>query len=138
MKKKNSISEFTGHRNETLLRNFRESLARQSQISFAKAFHDAANAPAPRFWVSEVRAYRIIKQMLKGEDPTAAMIPEKQRMYAEIFERVRLLMKKNPSIPLDRAVFDVVNSPAPSSYIGADRASRLINSRRNLYRYEQS
>lgn len=126
MKKKNSVSEFTGERSLALLKNFRESLARQSQISLQRAFADAAEAPAPRFWVSEARATVIIRKMIAGEDMTSGMYPEKARMYLEIYDRVMRLHLEEPSTPLGDLVFRVVNEPAPSSYISPERARKLI------------
>lgn len=127
MRKKNSVCDFASQRSEALLYNFRQYLAAQSQISAIKAFHHAAEAPAPRFWVSEVRATRVIYNLLKGIDLTEGMLPEKRRMYQEILRRVKEAMEKDPGLPLGDIVFDVVNSPAPSSYLGWDRAMRLIN-----------
>ena len=127
MRKKNSIAEFTSERSECLLRNFRESLARQSKISINRALKDAAEGPAPRFWVSEARATRIIMQLLKGDDLTQGMYPEKRKMYLEILRRVKEIKEKNPEIPVGDIVFDIVNSPAPSSYLTPDRAYRYIS-----------
>ena len=132
MRKKDSIAEFSAERSECLLRNFRESLARQSKISVARAFGDAVDAPAPRFWVSEVRALKIVRRMLNGDDPTGAMNREKVRMYHEIFKRVLERMEKEPETPLGDIVFDVVNSPAPSSYLEPTTAKRIINSLRKI------
>lgn len=120
------MSEFTGERSLALLKNFRESLARQSQISLQRAFADAAEAPAPRFWVSEARATVIIRKMIAGKDMTSGMYPEKARMYLEIYDRVMRLHLEEPSTPLGDLVFRVVNGPAPSSYISPERARKLI------------
>lgn len=124
------ITDFTDQRSLLLLRNFRESIARQSFISVKKAFRDAADAPAPRFWVSEARATRIIAMLLKGEDATQGMHSLKRAMYLEIFSRVKKLMAQSPDTPLGDIVFDVVNSPAPKSYLTPDYAGRLIYKRR--------
>ena len=133
MKKPNAKCEFSSQRSHCLLQNFRESIARQSVISIKKAFQDASSAPAPRFWVSEARATRIISLMLKDkEDVLSAMLPEKRRMYVEIFRRVKKMMKENPEMPLGDIVFEVVNSKAPESYISWHYASILVNSLRNL------
>lgn len=67
MKKQNSISEFTSERNASLLDNFRKNLAAQSRISINTAIKGAAQAPAPRFWVSEQRAAVVIGRMLRAD-----------------------------------------------------------------------
>ena len=127
MKHKNSNCEFASERSELLLRNFRESIARQSVISAKRAFRDAANAPAPRFWVSESRAMRIISMMMKGEDPTKGMHSEKRDMYLEIFRRVVERKNLEPDTPLGDIVFEIVNREAPKSYLSWQYASRLIS-----------
>lgn len=120
-------SEFSSQRSRLLLENFRKSIARQSVISAAKAFQEAVDSPAPRFWVGEVRAARIIGRMKKGEDPTVDMTPEKREMYREIFRRYEILQAEHPDWPVGDVVFTVVNSEAPRSYLSPIRAQQLIN-----------
>lgn len=126
MKKPNSICEFSSQRSESLLTNFRRYLAAQSRISAAKAFQEAARMPAPRFWVSEARALRIVSMLMKGIDVLDGMHPEKREMYLEIFRRTQELQKASPSTPLGDIVFDVVNNPAPRSYLTWQYAGKLI------------
>ena len=126
MRKQKSISEFSSERNIFLLEKFRESLARQSVISARKAFEYSVESPAPRFWVSEERATEVISKMLKGEDVTEGMYPEKREMYLEIYRRVRRLIPAHRELPLCRLVFRVVNERAPRSYLSWERARRLI------------
>ena len=131
MKKKNCRCEFASERSELLLRNFRESLARQSRISARKAFQEAVDAPAPRFWVSEARAMRVITCLMKGESEILdGMHPKKREMYGEIFRRVKRMKAENPVVPLGDIVFEVVNNTAPESYLSADYVSRIIRSRK--------
>lgn len=127
MKKKNCRCEFASHRSRVLLQNFRDSIARQSRISAIKAFKEAAEAPAPRFWVSEARAVRIIQFLLKDEmEILDTMRPEKRAMYLEILNRVKLLKASNPDMALGDLVFEVVNNPAPRSFLSWQYASKII------------
>ena len=126
MRKKNSRCEFANERSEALLRNFRESIARQSQISRARALQEAADLPAPRFWVSEVRATRVIQMMLKGHNVLDGMHTAKREMYMEIYKRVKTIKELHPELPLGDIVFDVVNSQAPKSYVTPGYAGKLI------------
>ena len=132
MRKKNSIAEFSGERSSLLLENFRASLARQSQISAMKAFKDAADAPAPRFWVTEARATAVIKKMLSGTDLTETMREEKAGMYREIYNRVLKLREKEPDTPIGDLVFRVVNQPAPSSYLKPYTVKKIIAKMRKI------
>ena len=127
MKKPNAKCEFSSERSRMLLQNFRESIARQSQISLKKALHDATSAPAPRFWVSEIRAYRVVSMLMKGElEILESMHAEKREMYLEIFRRVEEQKRLHPEMSLGDIVYEVVNSPAPRSYLSQDWAYRLI------------
>lgn len=126
MRKKNSTLEFGRERNEFLLRSFRESIAAQSKISLDNAFRQATEKPAPRFWVSEVRASNVIGKMLSGDDPTADMVPEKREMYREMFARFMVLREENPGASIAQLCFQVVNDKAPRSYMSWHRARVLI------------
>ena len=126
MRKKNSKCEFASQRHESLLKNFRASLAQQSVISARRAFEDAVNAPAPRFWVTEARATRVISMLLKGVDLTEGMLPEKRRMYLEILRRVKERLDRTPEVPLGDIVFDVVNSEAPCAYMSPETVKKIL------------
>lgn len=132
MKKPNAICEFSSERSELLIKSYRESLARQSRISIKKAFKDAAEAPTPRFWVSEARAMRVVTLLMKGEDVLSGMHSEKRKMYLEIYRRVKAMKESNPETPLGDIVFEVVNSPAPCSYLTPGYAAKLINNSKNV------
>ena len=101
MRKKNSTLEFGRERNEFLLRSFRESIAAQSKISIDNAFRQATEKPAPRFWVSEVRAANVIGKMLAGDDPTAD--------YHERFWKSELL----DFVILQQDAFDAIDANCP-------------------------
>lgn len=140
MKKQNSNCEFSSERSELLIRNYRESLARQSQISMQRAFTDAVETPAPRFWVSEARAMRVVTMMMKqcsreGADPSQTdilegMHTEKRKMYLEIYRRVLAKKKESPETPLGDIVFEVVNSPAPRYYLTWYSAQKMLQNNR--------
>ncbi len=137
MKHKNSVSDFTSERNEFLLNRFREELARQSQISLEKAFKVAADAPAPRFWVSEARAAAVIGHMVRGKDVTASMFGEKRRMYEEIYRRFSMLRRERAGSTIAELVFEVVNQEAPCSYLSEDRARVVVYAEKRRRRMER-
>ncbi|MDE5875600.1 MAG: hypothetical protein K2G69_07205 [Muribaculaceae bacterium] len=126
MKKKNSLSEFHQERRDFLLRNFREAIARQSEIDRNKAFHIVASAPAPRFWVSESRAAAVIGKILAGSDPTESMVAEKREMFMEIFRRFSRRRSLDGEATISDIIFDVVNEAAPRSYLSWQTIRSLI------------
>ncbi len=129
MKKKNSTAEFGKERNEFLIRAFRESIAAQSRISINNAFKQAAEVPAPRFWVSEARAAVVLGKMAAGEDPTESMFPEKRDMYREMFARFLELREQYPDTS--------VNDEAPRSYLSWHRARVIIFSEMSRLKRER-
>lgn len=126
MRKPKSVAEFSDQRNQFLLKNFREAIAVQSKIDLSNAFKTSTRIPAPRFWVSEQRAAGVVGKMLAGHDPTADMYEEKREMYREIFRRFMKLREERPEESIYQLVFEVVNNPAPRSYISEERARKLI------------
>ena len=121
MKKSNSISEFAEHRRNFLRQAFRQAIARQSVIDANKAFKMAVDTPAPRFWVSEVRAAVVVGKILAGQDPLSSMFPEKAAMFSEIFSRFQKLRAQHPDASIAELMVEIVNAPAPRSYISPSR-----------------
>ncbi len=147
MKKSKSVSDFTSERNATLVQHFRKQLAQQSRIDLDKAFKGAAEQPAPRFWVSELRAAVVIATLLKAEKRggeegaeriLAEMYEEKREMYREIYRRVKQLKELRPDAPVCELAEEVVNTPAPRSYISWHRAKRVIYAEKRRSRLERS
>ena len=130
MKKKNCICEFSSQRSMALLTNFRRAIANQSRISAQKAFKEAVESPVPRFWVSEARATRVITALINGIDLTEGMHSEKRKMYLDIYAGVIEEKKNNPQKPIGDIVFDIVNSPAPRSYMKWQTAGKIIRASR--------
>lgn len=138
MKRKNAVSDFASQRNEILLNNFRSKLAANSSETIMKIFKKTADSPAPRFWVSEERAAVVIGAMLRGDDPTPEMFPEKRDMFREIFARFSKMRASNPDLPIFHIVSEVVNTPAPRQYLSAERVKRLVNTEKKRRRAQRA
>lgn len=137
MRKPKSVSEFSSERNLLLLENFRRAIARQSEIALANAFKDAAERPAPRFWVSETRAAVIIGKILAGKDPISSMTPEKREMYQEILRRFIALRETRPDESIQSIIFEVVNQEAPRAYMSWETARSIIYREQRKRRLER-
>lgn len=147
MKKKNSVSDFTSERNAMLVEHFKKQIARQSKIDLEKAFKGAVEQPAPRFWVSELRAAVVIAALFKAEKENdhseverifGEMFEEKREMYREIFRRVKALKERLPDAPVCELVEDVVNQPAPHNYMSWQRAKTVIYAEKRRRRLERN
>lgn len=118
MKKKGTHCDFIPSRNDFLKREFFARLGSHG-LTVNRIVEDISRAPAPRFFISEERAYRIIRAFYhrKHRRNVAPQIRTRKAMMADIQDRVAALMKTNPALPLSEVVFRVVNSPAPSCYL---------------------
>lgn len=123
MKKKGNCSDYVKERNQNLRREFYARLGTNG-MSLNEVYDAMTLAPADRFYISEERAEQEIKKLdLKNfneipEDAFAEMKnPRRREMMREILKRVKVLMTANPELELRDAVYQTVNSPAPSFYL---------------------
>lgn len=131
MKKQGSICDFTSQRDAELCLAFRRLIHEASFINLPTIFRKVAESPASRFFVSEQRAYLVISQWRRtGHLPVST--PLRRRMFALISERVDEILGRNPDYSLQDAVFDAVNSPAPSFFLTPGSARTLIYKALNL------
>jgi hypothetical protein len=134
MKKIGAVTDFKEMRDRELTDAFRRLLREGVGSSLHELFELAAKQPASRFWVSEHRAAIVIRDMLyRGED-LRGMKEQSQRMYREIYRRVRAALRKDPGRCVYHLVFEVVNSPAPEFYLTAETAKVLIYAHRRKRR----
>ncbi|MBD5203850.1 MAG: hypothetical protein HDS82_03120 [Bacteroidales bacterium] len=125
MKKKGSISDFTGIRNGELYRSFSTQLRNPMVENNGELYLNTVKSPCSRFWVSERRAAEVVSALRKGSN-LPAMLEEKRRMYEEIYKRTEDILVKNPELSLSRAVEQAVWSPAPEFYLSPETARKTI------------
>lgn len=110
-------------RNHNLRRQY-ATLLYSSPGSLDEVFAAVASSPAERFYISEERAYLLLlEKRLRGG--WAVSLPTRRAMLEEIERRVEAMLTVNPGLSLKQAVFNVVNSPAPSFYL-TPRSVRTI------------
>ena len=80
---------------------------------------------APRFYISELRAARVIRAFLadKINYPTQE---QPLRMHADLFRTFLNLREKNPHATFSQLVADAVYSPAPSFYLSLKQGLGLV------------
>jgi len=64
--------------------------------------------------------------MLAGGNPTLSMNKDKREMYEEIYSRFIALRKTRPDESIYALIFEVVNQPAPRTYLSDERARSVI------------
>lgn len=127
MKRQGSTSDFMATRNRELLQTLRQLIVTTRGVAMNDLYAMAARSPCSRFWVSEKRACEVVSRMLRGIDTEIDALPQRNRMYREIFLRVLEWRRHNPGHPLTDAVFAAVNSPAPEFYITPESAKVIIS-----------
>lgn len=125
MKKKGSICDCTHQRDLELCAAYRRHIHEASYVYLPEIFKKVSKSPATRFFVSEQRAYLVIHQWRKT-GVLSVTSPLRRMMFEDIGRMVDKLMAANPHLTLEDAVFDAVNSPAPSFYITPGSARTLI------------
>ena len=117
MSRQRTNAEYGEARDAELLRTFDRLMEdAPAGASVASLFERLVDQPASRFYVSELRAIRVIAAMRRGS-LRPGVSRSRGRMYAEVNRRVESLLEKTPGMPLADAVVEVVNSPAPEFYM---------------------
>lgn len=125
MKKKNSKSDYIEARNRDLKAKFLERLGRPEFPKIESIFPTLADVKADRFYISEERALLYMKYFHREGSWPAGMKPLRRRMMEVIRRRVEILQAFRPTLSLSDAVYEVVNSEAPSFYL-TPRSIRTI------------
>ena len=115
-KKTRATSEFHEERDRDLLRAYKQAFIRKDLNNRLDTVRAAITMPAKRFYVSEERAIRVVRQWLAGRQPTK-MLPMQRMMYEEIVRRVKDLRRERPKERLNRLVWEVIAQPAPRFYL---------------------
>ena len=142
MKKKGSKSDYIQSRNENLKREFIKRMGKNGW-SVSRVIESLTMIPADRFYISEERAYGILKKMEKDETSGTAgedNVRNRRRltMIMEIKRRVENLLKEEPGKSMQDAVFEVVNSRAPGFYLSQGTIRTLLYGVLRQYRKEAS
>ena len=120
-----AILEYADERIAHLMNEYLRYISSSPHIRMEELFSHVVNQPAPRFWVSPVRAAVVIASMFRG-NTLHNMRPSKIEMFREIYRRVVALREKRPCAPLSVIVEEIVMSPAPKCYLSPSSAKIMI------------
>lgn len=127
--------EYRDDRSRNLLEVFNRLFSSTADARMDDVLDQAVNHPASRFWVSEERALRVIRAMMrKGLPPKCNQL--KRAMYEEIYRRVELLSASHPEWSLQRLVWEVVHQEAPSFYLSVSSAHAIVVAEKRRCRIE--
>lgn len=113
MKKIGANCGFIARRNRELADKARR-MAVERGVALEYVVDEVAETEASRFWVDEDRAMRIVQEKRRGK---LGKRGPRRDMAEEISRRTETMLRENPGMKLSEAVFEVVNSPAPSFYV---------------------
>ena len=125
MKHKGCISDFKRERNRDLLTAYRKLIAEKPFIDARKVFAELVKMPSSRFWVSEERAAIVIAQIMNG-DKLESMLPNKRRMFFELYRRAKKIMSNHPEMTLGEIANQIVVQPAPEFYLTPNSAMVIL------------
>lgn len=115
-------------RNEELIKAYKRALKSQqqyvSQMPLNTFVSKVVNSGAPRFFISEEQAAKIINKMELGEQPKKTN--EKIKLCEDLYAVYLEVSKKMDGCFKYRIIEAAVNSPARSFYITAQRALDII------------
>lgn len=116
MKKKGSVCEFSEERNASLRKVYGRLLYDARLRTSVEVFEAMAREPAPRFFVSEMRALTVIRHRKRtGEFPV--MVATRRQMFEEIWQRYKKVVESGSCKSDFDIIFEIVNSEAPSFYL---------------------
>lgn len=122
-------NEYKDDRDREVRAAFRRVLHLHGGFMSVREMYEAVSlTPTSRFFVSAQRAMRVVGRMDVG-DPTRRMRPSNKRMYQEIHRRVKNLMSARPGLTLREAVEEVVEQPAPETYMGVRQIAHVCATR---------
>lgn len=129
MRRKNDINEFKQQQDAEIMQAYRRLFREHGGKTDVHTLYGmVSKAPASRFFVSELQAYRVIQKMKHGMTLNN-MRPTNQRMYNEIYRRLceDIDMRHATNSQLRQAVSRIVRQPAPEMYIGVRQVSFIIS-----------
>lgn len=126
-KHKGSCVDYADQRDAFLQSVYRRLIAKCDVIRVPEIMAKVVKEPAPRYWISEQRAAEIIIEYIKGITPPLPHRPVHKRLYDSLYERYLQERKYRPDDTIAIIMFDVVNSPAPESFITPQSASVLLS-----------
>lgn len=125
MKHHGAVMEYAEERMQDLMRAYDEYISSCDYIRMPDVYAAIVNMEARRFWVSDIRATKVIYAMLRGVN-IKGMRPLKREMFEEILRRVLDLRKKRPELTIRACCSIVVASPAPKFYLTPGSAKIMV------------
>lgn len=125
MKHHGAVMEYAEERMQDLMRAYDEYISSCDYIRMPDVYTAIVNMEARRFWVSDIRATKVIYAMLRGVT-IKGMRPLKREMFEEILRRVLAMRKARPELTVRACCCIVVTGPAPKFYLTPGSAKIMV------------
>ena len=120
-----AMMEYAEERMQDLMRAYDEYISSCDYIRMPDVYAAIVNMEARRFWVSDIRATKVIYAMLRGVT-IKGMRPLKREMFEEILRRVLAMRKARPELTVRACCSIVVAGPAPKFYLTPGSAKIMV------------
>lgn len=117
--------DYEEERAHDLLAAYRGYLCACETVRMSDVWAAVVEWPAARFYVSEDRAWRVVRRLLKG-GRLGRMGKERRAMFEEILRRVVKLRRREPHRTLRSLCREVVGQQAPRFYLSPSSAKAII------------
>lgn len=131
-----AMMEYAEERVQDLMRAYDEHIRGCPHIRMPEVYAAIVDMPSRRFWVSDVRATKVIYAMLKG-GPLKGMRPLKREMFEEILKRALELKRRKPRLTLGDCCRIIVAQPAPKFYLTPGSAKIMVCKARKKWMQEK-
>ena len=132
MRPKGSQLSYREDRDQELYRAFKAALPNfqreDSSYDYDAAITAAINTPSSRYWISEGKAYNMIRWITDDPSRLDNMFAEKRLMYKSLIDTYNRLRNDpaNDDLTNVQVAYLASDEPAPSFFMGVSNAKQII------------
>ena len=130
-------NEYHEERDKDLWHTYQEVCADEGYTNDIDAVRQTVAHAAPRFYVSDERAARVLSWIMKGDKRMERMVPKRREMFLEIYRRTVALRAQHPDLTLIDLARRVVGSSAPEYYLTPQSGYMILRQIRRRRRREK-
>jgi hypothetical protein len=130
-------NEFHEERDKDLWHTYLQVCENEMYSNGMDAVRRSVQHEAPRFYVSDERAVRVLSWMMNGDERMERMMPKRREMFHEIYRRTMALRAQHPGSSLTELVRRVVCRPAPEYYLTPKSGYMILRQMRRRRRSEK-
>lgn len=130
-------NEYHEERDRDLWHTYQQVCEQQQHSTDMEAVRRSVQHEAPRFYVSDERAARVLSWIAGGDARMERMVPKRREMFYEIYRRTMALRAQEPDCALVELVRRVVCGRAPEYYLTPQSGYMILRQMRRRRRIER-